>query len=113
MFDWPREYLTSISGTCDSNLVDRNFSATSLTLGTNNKKTYEPFKPPNASEKGSFEFQLNDRVIVGFYGRETVGEHGKHLTGVLGVYTRHPKDLFATSNGEQVMEPRTKVCFYL
>ncbi|KAK1559786.1 hypothetical protein Q3G72_018248 [Acer saccharum] len=101
MLDWPREYFTSLSGTYYRGQIAYYFS--SLHFHTNLKK-YGPFGYGRGTP---FEFPMNDRVIVGFYG--SVLSDGRWTHGTLGVYVKHSKDLLGPSSKVQVVKPKSKV----
>ncbi|KAK0598690.1 hypothetical protein LWI29_037039 [Acer saccharum] len=61
--DWPKEYLTSISGTHHS--YKKQHVIESICFHTN-KMTYGPF---GGTQGSPFDLPLKDRDIVGFYGR--------------------------------------------
>ncbi|TXG68434.1 hypothetical protein EZV62_003369 [Acer yangbiense] len=101
MLDWPHEYFTSISGTYYQGQIAHYFS--SLCFHTNLKK-YGPFGSVSGTP---FEFPMNGRIIVGFYGSALSHENWPH--GTLGVYVKHSKDLLGPSSQVQVVKPNTKV----
>ncbi|KAK1550148.1 hypothetical protein Q3G72_014537 [Acer saccharum] len=91
--DWPKEYLTSISGTTVKYNNVESF-VESLTFYTN-WHTHGPF----GSEKGThFSLPVENRVIIGFHGRADV------YMDAIGVYQKT-----ATSIQGQFMTPNPKV----
>lgn len=99
MFDWPNEYLLSIKGTFDGTTTGT-ASMTSLSFETN-RKTYGPFKVPKGRIGSTFEFPLEGRVVVGFYGRELLcGDGRRATTGGFGIYTKHTDDI------SEIMKPK-------
>ncbi|KAK0597692.1 hypothetical protein LWI29_027675 [Acer saccharum] len=105
MLDWPQEYFTSLSGTYYEGKANYYISSLSFTT---NLKTYGPFGHPERSIP--FEFPMNGKVIVGFYG-QVVKENW--IYGGLGVYVKNSTDLFGPSSQVQVTKPKTKMVISL
>ncbi|TXG52227.1 hypothetical protein EZV62_021396 [Acer yangbiense] len=95
--DWPREYLTSISWTCET---FRGFYVIQSLCFETNKNKYGPFGPTT----GIFgKFSMDGVVIVGFH-----GYHGIYLDG-LGCYVKSSIDLFGPSRPRQVVTAKIKM----
>ena len=75
--NWPREYLTSISGT-HYTFIKKQHVMGSLCFHTNKKK-YGPF---GCTQGSPFDLPLKDRVIVGFHGRAS------NYIDAIGVYQK-------------------------
>ena len=76
MLDWPKEYLTSISGTV---AVYSNYTVIHSLRFYTNKTEYGPY----GSEKGTpFSLPMEGGVIVGFHGR------AGHYVDAIGVYVK-------------------------
>ncbi|KAK1554415.1 hypothetical protein Q3G72_011771 [Acer saccharum] len=88
LLDWPGEYLTSISGTC--NIFYGNYVVQSLCFYTNQTK-YGPFGYTSGSP---FNFPMDDGVIIGFHGR---GWPSFGYVDAIGVYVKPVEDLFCGS----------------
>ncbi|KAK2660531.1 hypothetical protein Ddye_007064 [Dipteronia dyeriana] len=88
LLDWPGEYLTSISGTC--NIFYGNYVVQSLCVYTNQTK-YRPFGYTSGTP---FNFPMEDGVIIGFHGR---GWPSFGYVGAIGVYVKPFEDLFCGS----------------
>ncbi|KAK1578251.1 hypothetical protein Q3G72_028780 [Acer saccharum] len=76
--DWPREYLTSISGT--HHTFTKQHVIESLCFQTNKKK-HGPF---GRTQGSPFDIHLKDRAIVGFHGRANT------YIDAIGVYQKDP-----------------------
>ncbi|TXG68444.1 hypothetical protein EZV62_003379 [Acer yangbiense] len=105
MLDWPQEYFTSLSGTYYEGKANYYISSLSFTT---NLKTYGPFGHPERSIP--FEFPMNGKVIVGFYG-QVVKENW--IYGGLGVYVKNSTDFFGPSSQVQVTKLKTKMVISL
>ncbi|KAK2652886.1 hypothetical protein Ddye_012742 [Dipteronia dyeriana] len=104
MLDWPEEYFTSLSGTYYLGAAAYYFS--SLCFHTNRKK-YGPFGYVSGTP---FEFAMEGRVIVGFYGGVLIEQ--KWTCGTLGVYVKHSTDMLGSNSSRvQVVKPKDKVGF--
>ncbi|KAK1555537.1 hypothetical protein Q3G72_027845 [Acer saccharum] len=88
LFDWPGEYLTSISGTC--NIFYGNYVVQSLCFYTNQTR-YGPFGCTSGSP---FNFPMEDGVIIGFHGR---GWPSFGYVDAIGIYIKPVDDLFCGS----------------
>ncbi|KAK1555206.1 hypothetical protein Q3G72_023347 [Acer saccharum] len=88
LLDWPGEYLTSISGTC--NIFYGNYVVQSLCFYTNQTK-YGPFGYTSGSP---FNFPMDDGVIIGFHGR---GWPSFGYVDAIGVYVKPVENLFRGS----------------
>ncbi|KAK1554716.1 hypothetical protein Q3G72_016329 [Acer saccharum] len=87
--DWPREFLTSLSGTCHDH--EGNYGIQSLCFHTNRTK-YGPYGHTNGSP---FNFSMEDGVIIGFYGR--AGCSYASFVNAIGVYAKPFEDSFCDS----------------
>ncbi|KAK3231613.1 hypothetical protein Dsin_003494 [Dipteronia sinensis] len=89
--DWPVEYFTSVSWTCET--FNGFYVIQSLCFETNKNK-YGPFGPTTGTYG---KFSMDGVVIVGFH-----GYHGIYVDG-LGYYVKNSTDLFGPLRSGQVV----------
>ncbi|TXG52223.1 hypothetical protein EZV62_021392 [Acer yangbiense] len=87
--DWPREFLTSLSGTCHDH--EGNYGIQSLCFHTNRTK----YGPYGRTDGSPFNFPMEDGVIIGFYGR--AGCSYASFVNAIGVYAKPFEDSFCDS----------------
>ncbi|CAI9298266.1 unnamed protein product [Lactuca saligna] len=99
-FDYPSEYLTSLSGRYNDD-----GQLTSIVFGTNKRK-YGPFGQTSTSTKGEFNYKFGTRSsFAGFYGTVLYG-----LVYAIGVYVKPIQSLAELNNKptEFVAEVKTE-----